>query len=63
MARNLGKKIYGPHKDQYRRRIKSPTGKYKDVLGYTGNELDEKERDLRAEWAESERLAADPFVY
>lgn len=63
MARNLGKKIYGPHKDQYRRRIKTPTGGSKDIYGRSGAELDEKEEAARAAWAEEIRLAGDPYVY
>ena len=63
MPKLLGKKIYGPHKDQYRRRITSPTGKKKDIYGYTGAELDEKESIAKAEWAESIRLAGDPYFF
>ena len=63
MARNLGKKIYGPNKDQYRRRIKTPAGGYKDLYGRSGAELDQKEEDARAAWAEEIRVAGDPYVY
>lgn len=63
MPKKLGKKTYGPHKDQYRRRIRTPTGGWKDVLGRTGAELDRKEEALRALWAEEIRLAGDPYVY
>ena len=63
MARNLGKKTYGPHKDQYRRRIQTPTGGWKDIYGRSGAELDEKEAVARSAWAEAERLGADPYFY
>lgn len=63
MARNLGKKIYGPHKDQYRRRIQTPTGGWKDLYGRSGAELDQKEEDARAAWKDEARAAGDPYFY
>jgi len=61
--RNLGKKIYGPNKDQYRRRIPKPEGGWKDLYGRSGAELDEKEAAAKAAWAEAERLETDPFFF
>lgn len=61
--RNLGKKIYGPHKDQYRRRIPKPDGGWKDIYGRSGAELEEKEAAAKAAWAETERLESDPYFF
>ena len=63
MPKNLGKKIYGPHKDQYRRRIKNPEGKYRNVFGHTGAELDANEEQLRADWAAAAKEASEIYVY
>ena len=63
MARNLGKKIYGPHKDQYRRRIQTPTGGWKDLYGRSGAELDAKEEAARSAWDAQQQDLADPYFY
>ena len=63
MARNLGKKIYGPNKDQYRRRIQTPTGGWKDLYGRSGAELDAKEEAARSAWDAQQQDLADPYFY
>ena len=63
MPKNLGKKIYGPHNDQYRRRIKNPDGKYRNVFGHTGAELDANEEQLRSEWVVAAKEASEIYVY